>query len=280
MLSNFNIDHIIRTALSEDINYIDLTTDLLVDPDSYTHATLVAKADGVLAGIDVALRAFSFEDDRLICTKLLDDCTVIKKGDIIAEIEGPTASILKTERTALNILSHMCGIATYTKKCVDMVEDLDVSITDTRKTLPGLRPLQKYAVLCGGGNNHRYNLSAAAMIKDNHIDAYGSVSNAIETLRERAGHMVVIEVEVRDLDELKQAIEAGALVIMLDNFDKAMLKEAVKFTAGRAILEVSGNITLENINEIAKTGIPIISIGALTHTVKALDISLRIDKSS
>jgi len=280
MLSNFNIDSIIRTALAEDINYIDLTTDLLIDPESYTHASLVAKADGVLAGIDVALRAFCFEDDRLICTKLIDDCTVIKSGDIIAEIEGPTASILKTERTALNILSHMCGIATYTKKCVDAIADYDCQITDTRKTLPGLRPLQKYSVLCGGGTNHRYNLSAAAMIKDNHIDAYGSVSNAIETLRERAGHMVVIEVEVRDLDELKQAIEAGALVIMLDNFDKAMLKEAVKFTAGRAILEVSGNITLENINEIAKTGIPIISIGALTHTVKALDISLRIDKSS
>jgi len=278
MLSNFNIDNIIRTALAEDINYIDITTDLLIDPSDMTKASLVAKADGVLAGIDVALRAFCFEDDKIICEKLIEDCSILKKGDVIAKIEGPTASILKTERTALNILSHMCGIATYTKKCVDAVAEFDVSITDTRKTLPGLRPLQKYAVLCGGGNNHRYNLSAAAMIKDNHVDAYGSVFNAISTLRERAGHMVVIEVEVRTLEELKEAIDAGALVIMLDNMTPEMLREAVELTNGRAILEVSGNVTLENVYEIAETGIPIISIGALTHSVKSLDISLRIEK--
>jgi nicotinate-nucleotide pyrophosphorylase (carboxylating) len=279
MLNNFNIDEIIRTALSEDINYIDLTTDLLIPADSYTRASLVAKADGVLSGIDVALRAFTFEDSSIQVTKLIGDRQIVEAGDIIAKIKGPTASILKTERTALNILTHMSGIATYTKKCVDAVSDFDVSITDTRKTLPGLRALQKYAVLCGGGSNHRYNLSSAAMIKDNHIDAYGSITEAIETLRERAGHMVVIEVEVRDLEQLQEAIEAGAVIIMLDNMSTDELRRAVKLTAGRAILEVSGNITLDNIREIAETGVFIISIGALTHSVKALDISLRIEKN-
>jgi nicotinate-nucleotide pyrophosphorylase (carboxylating) len=279
MLPNFYVDDIIKRAFAEDINYIDLTTDLLIDPDSHTHASLVAKSDGVLAGIDVALRTFCLLDPQVECTKLISDAKLIKKGDVLAAISGSTASILKAERTALNILSHMSGIATYTRKCIDAIADTDATITDTRKNLPGLRALQKYAVMCGGGSNHRYNLSAAAMIKDNHVDAYGSITEAIETLRDRAGHMVVIEVEVRDLEQLQEAIDAGAVIIMLDNMTPEMLREAVKITHGRAILEVSGNITLENIVEIAETGIPIISIGALTHSAKTLDISLRIEKS-
>jgi nicotinate-nucleotide pyrophosphorylase (carboxylating) len=280
MLPNFYVDEVIKRALAEDINYIDITTDLLIDPAAKSHAKLIAKDNGILAGIDVALRVFEFMDSNTEFNVLIKDGEPIKKGDIIAEMYGSTNSILKSERTALNILQHMSGIATYTRLCVDAVADTDVSIADTRKTLPGLRALQKYAVLCGGGNNHRFNLSTAAMIKDNHINAYGSITEAINVLKERAGHMVIIEIEVSDLDQLREAIEAGAVIIMLDNMSLEMMKEAAEITAGRAILEISGGVTLENIREIAKTGIYIISIGALTHSAKNFDISLKIESLS
>ncbi|MCL1789469.1 MAG: carboxylating nicotinate-nucleotide diphosphorylase [Oscillospiraceae bacterium] len=272
-LPDYYVDNLIKTALAEDINYIDVTTDLLIPHDNQGNARMVAKENGVLSGIDIAMRVFNLLDSKLALT-FINDGQVLKKGNTIAEIRGNTAAILKAERTALNILQHMSGIATYTKRCVDAVSGTDVSITDTRKTLPGLRALQKYAVLCGGGNNHRYNLSSAAMIKDNHIDAVGSVSEAIKCLRKQAGHTVMIEAEVRDLNELRDALNAGADIIMLDNMSVRLMKEAAQTTAGRAKLEASGNITLENIREVAETGIDIISLGALTHSVKALDISL------
>lgn len=198
-----------------------------------------------------------------------------EKGDLIAKFRGNTAALLKGERTALNILQHMSGIATYTNKCVKLVEGTNASICDTRKTLPGLRPLQKYAVLMGGGRNHRYNLTDAAMLKDNHIDAYGGMTAAINALRKKAGHMLKIEVETRNFDELNEALAAGADVIMLDNMSCEDMKKAVEITAGRAKLEASGNVTLENIAEIAKTGVDIISLGALTHSVTAFDISMK-----
>jgi len=275
-LPGFYVDSITKTALAEDISYIDVSTDLLFDCEHKSKASLIAKEDGVLSGVDVAMRVFALldSDSQVVCDVLIKDGSPLQKGDVIAKIEGSTAVILKGERTALNILQHMSGIASYTSRCVEAVSGTGVRITDTRKTLPGLRGLQKYAVLCGGGSNHRFNLSQAAMVKDNHIDAYGSISKAVKALRELAGHMVMVEVEVRDLQQLGEAVKAGADVVMLDNMSHDMMKNAVEITAGRTKLEASGNITLENIRKTAETGIDIISLGALTHSVKALDISL------
>lgn len=208
---------------------------------------------------------------------LIQDGVVVHKGDIIARMKGDTATLLKGERTALNILQHMSGIATATHKCVELVEGTNAQITDTRKTLPGLRALQKYAVTVGGGKNHRYNLSDGAMLKDNHIDAYGGITPAVEELRKKIGHMIKIEVEVRNMEELKEALSVGADVIMLDNMSCEEMSECVKFVDGRAKLEASGNVTAANIRAVAETGVDIISLGALTHSVKCFDISMRID---
>lgn len=274
-LPRFYIDDIIKTALNEDINYIDSTTDLLIDPEDVSEAYFIAKAEGVVAGLDVALRVFTLLDERVEITRHTADGKAVKKGDIIAEFRGKTTALLKGERTALNLLQHMSGIATYTNKCVKLVEGTNASICDTRKTLPGLRPLQKYSVVMGGGKNHRYNLSDAAMLKDNHIDAYGGITAAVKALREKAGHMLKIEVETRSFEELNEALSVGADVIMLDNMSCADMKKAVEITNGRARLEASGNITMENIAEVAKTGVDIISLGALTHSVTAFDISMK-----
>ncbi len=276
LLPQFYVDDIIKTALSEDINYIDVTTDYLIDENAVSEASFVAKAEGVLAGIDVAMRVF-----ELLCPSIerevyIHDGEPVKKGDIIAKIKGPTRFILKGERTSLNLLQHMSGIATAANRCVKLCEGTNAAVTDTRKTLPGLRALQKYAVVAGGGKNHRYNLSDGAMLKDNHVDAYGGIIPAVKALRAKIGHMVKIEVEVRNKEELMQALEAGADVIMLDNMSCAEMAECVHIADGRAKLEASGNITLENIADVAKTGVDIISLGALTHSVKAFDISLRI----
>ena len=277
-LSQFYVDDIIKTALKEDINYIDVTTDLLIDDDAVSNAKFIAKDDGILAGIEIAKRVFTLLDDTIMMDILIHDSEPVKKGDIIATLSGSTKTILKGERTALNILQHMSGIATATNRCVKLVEGTNASVADTRKTLPGLRPLQKYAVTVGGGKNHRYNVSDAAMLKDNHIDAYGGITAAVNALREKAGHMVMLEVEVRTLEELREALAVKADVIMLDNMSCELMAEAVKINNGQAKLEASGNVTLDNIAQIAKTGVDIISLGALTHSVKCFDISLRIDK--
>ncbi len=274
-LLQFYVDDIIKTALNEDINYIDSTTDLLIDPKHRSEAYFVAKASGVVAGLDVALRVFELLDPTVEITRHTEDGSEVFKGDILAEFKGNTAALLKGERTALNLLQHMSGIASYTNLCVKAVEGTKASICDTRKTLPGLRALQKYSVVMGGGKNHRYNLTDAAMLKDNHIDAYGSMTKAVEALRERAGHMLKIEVETRNFDELGEALAVGADVIMLDNMSCEDMKKAVELTAGRAKLEASGNVTLERIREIAETGVDIISLGALTHSVTAFDISMK-----
>lgn len=277
-LPQFTIDDVIKRGLAEDINYIDVTTDYLIPENQISTARFVAKDSGVLAGIEVAMRVFTLIDDTVTFELLKQDGDKVSKGDIILTMKGHTASLLKGERTALNLVQHMSGIATATNRCVELVKGTNASIADTRKTLPGLRALQKYAVVAGGGKNHRYNLSDAAMLKDNHIDAYGSLTNAVNALRSKAGHMVKIEVETRSLEELEEALAVGADVIMLDNMDCATMAEAVKRTAGRAKLEASGNITLENIAEVAKTGVDIISLGALTHSVTCFDISMKIDK--
>ena len=285
-LSDFYVDEVIKAALKEDINYIDVTTDLLIPPESQSTAVMTAKSDGVLSGIEVALRVFGLLDKDAVVTFSLNDGSPLRKGVKIAEITGNTASLLKAERTALNLLQHMSGIATYTSLCVNAVNGTGVVIADTRKTLPGLRVLQKYAVLCGGGSNHRFNLSSAAMIKDNHIDACGSITEAVTTLRKQAGHMVMTEVEVNSFERLREAVAVGADIIMLDNMTVEMMREAVGIVAGltdsaktsqnRPLLEASGNVTLDNIREVADTGVDIISIGALTHSVAVVDVGLNL----
>ena len=275
-LMQFYIDDIIKKALLEDINYIDVTTDYLVADDAESTAVFLAKDSGVLAGINVAMRVFELLDKSVSYEVLIQDGEKVKNGDIIAKMSGSTKALLKGERTALNLVQHMSGIATATNKCVELVKGTNASIAETRKTLPGLRALQKYSVVVGGGRNHRFNLSDCAMLKDNHIDAYGSLTNAVNALKEKLGHTVKIEVETRNLDELNEALAIGADIIMLDNMSCEMMAEAVKITNGTARLEASGNVTHENIREIAQTGVDIISLGALTHSVKCFDISLKI----
>ncbi|MGN0613188.1 MAG: carboxylating nicotinate-nucleotide diphosphorylase [Porcipelethomonas sp.] len=276
MLNRIYIDNIINTALCEDINYLDVTTDNLLDDEHRSTACFIAKDDGVLCGIDIAARVFEIVGGEVKAEILLHDGAQVKKGDVIAKLSGSTKTLLKGERTALNILQHMSGIATATNKCVKLAEGTNARITDTRKTLPGLRALQKYAVTVGGGRNHRFNLSDGAMLKDNHIDAYGSITAAVNALREKAGHMLKVEVEVRNFDELNEALSCGCEIIMLDNMSTEDMKKAVEITAGRAKLEASGNITEDNLREVAQTGVDIISLGALTHSVKCFDISMRI----
>ncbi|MDY3862186.1 MAG: carboxylating nicotinate-nucleotide diphosphorylase [Ruminococcus sp.] len=278
ILNQIYIDELIKRALLEDINYIDTTTDYLIPEEQQGSADFLAKSDGVLCGMEVALRVFQLLQPDIKCEVYKNDGDSLKKGEIFAKIHGKTRTILKGERTALNLIQHMSGIATATNEAVKIVEGTNASIADTRKTLPGLRPIQKYAVTVGGGRNHRYNLSDAAMLKDNHIDAGGGIENAVKTLKKRLGHMTKVELEVRNLDELHQALNAGVDVIMLDNMSCEMMKEAVEITAGRALLEASGGITNETLRAVAETGVDIISIGALTHSVKAFDISLKIEK--
>lgn len=272
------IDNIITTALMEDINYIDAAADNLIPPEHKSTAYYVAKDTGILCGIDVAKRVFDLAGGDVDFRILMKDGTKVNKGDIIAEMDGSTLTLLKGERTALNILQHMSGIATATNKCVELVAGTNASVTDTRKTLPGLRALQKYAVTVGGGKNHRYNLSDAAMLKDNHIDAYGGITPAVAELRKKIGHTVKIEVEVRTLNELREALENKVEIIMLDNMNCDEMRQAVEITDGKALLEASGNITAENIRAVAETGVNIISLGALTHSVKCFDISMKISK--
>ncbi len=274
-LNQFYVDNLIKEAISEDINYIDVSADYLIPEEQRNDSYFVAKADGVLCGLDIAMRVFTLLDDTFTYTVHKNDGDEVKAGDLIVEFNGKTACLLKGERTALNIIQHMSGIATATNKAVKLCEGTNASVTDTRKTLPGLRAIQKYAVVCGGGKNHRYNLSDGAMLKDNHIDAGGGITNAVAILRSKLGHMVKIEVETRNFDEVKEAVDAGADIIMLDNMTNAQMKECVEYIDGRAKTEASGNITLDNIAEVAKTGVDIISLGALTHSVKAFDISMK-----
>ncbi|MGN0498418.1 MAG: carboxylating nicotinate-nucleotide diphosphorylase [Acutalibacteraceae bacterium] len=279
MINPIYIDNLIKEALLEDINYIDTATDYLIPEQQCNEAVFMSKAEGVVCGVDIAMRVFEIINrGKFEYNVLKHDGDKVKYGDIIVELSGSTRTLLKGERTALNLIQHMSGIATAANEAVRLVEGTNASIADTRKTLPGLRPLQKYAVTVGGAKNHRYNLSDAAMLKDNHIDAGGGIKNAVATLKKSIGHMTKIELEVRNLDELEQALEAGVDVIMLDNMDNATMKKAVEITNGRALLEASGGITAQTIRGVAETGVDIISIGALTHSVSAFDISMKIKK--
>ena len=277
-LPQFITDEMIERALREDINYVDAATDYLLDDDDVSTARFVAKASGILCGIDIAVRVFEMLDKDIQVQINIKDGGKVEKGDVIAVVTGKTKAILKAERTSLNILQHMSGIATETAKYAECCKGTRAHVTETRKTLPGLRAIEKYAVTVGGGKNHRYNLSDGAMLKDNHIDAYGSISKAVEALRSRMGHKIKIEVEVRNEEELREALSCNADVIMLDNMTCEQMKKCVEIADGKAVLEASGNVTLDNMAEVAATGVDIVSVGALTHSVKAFDISLRIDK--
>lgn len=274
----YYVDSVIKRAVSEDMNYIDVATDLTIGEDEKSKAVMVAKADGVLCGLDISLRVFSHIGESVTFKTLKADGERLTAGDIIAKLSGNTREILKGERTALNLIQHLSGIATATANCVKLCEGTKAVISDTRKTLPGLRALQKYAVMTGGGKNHRFNLSDAAMLKDNHIDAAGGITAAMNKLRQQIGHTVKIEVETRNLEEVKEAVSTGADIIMFDNMTAQQMSEAVAYVGGKAICEASGGIDEKNIKEIAKTGVNIISLGAITHSVKALDISLKIIK--
>lgn len=276
-LLQFYVDDIIKRAICEDIPYIDLATDLLIDEDQTGKATFLAKQSGVVCGIDVALRAIELLDTSAKSEILKKDGEWVEKGDVIATVTAKTACLLKAERTALNLLQHMSGVATATRLIVEEAKKGgNAHIAETRKTTPTLRALEKYAVMVGGGHNHRFCLSDAAMIKDNHVDAVGSLSLAVKTLREKLGHTVKIEVEARNFDELDEAIESGADIIMLDNMSCEDMAKAVATVNGRAKTEASGNVTLKNVAAVAATGVDIISLGALTHSVMAMDISMKI----
>lgn len=278
-LPMFYVDDLIRRALTEDISYLDTTTDYMIPADARDTAVLIAKADGVVCGLDIALRVFELLDVSFEAKVYKEDGASVKKGDLIAEYTGSTRALLKGERTALNLLQHLSGIATATAQAVKLVEGTNAAITDTRKTLPGMRSLQKYAVTVGGGKNHRFNLSDGAMLKDNHIDAAGGITPAVRSLRDKLGHMVKLEVETRNLDEVREALEAGADIIMLDNMSCDMMREAVALVDGKALLEASGGITASTLRAVAETGVDVISIGALTHSVTAMDISMKMLKN-
>ena len=276
ILNKIYVDNIIKTALLEDINYCDVTTDYLIPAEQEGMAEFVSKADGIVCGTEIAVRVFQILDENISFEILKKDGEEVKKGDLILTVKGKTAVLLKGERTALNLIQHMSGISTASNKYAKIVEGTNASIADTRKTLPGLRPLQKYAVMTGGAKNHRYNLSDAAMLKDNHIDAAGGITAAITKLRSKIGHMTKIEVETRNLDELQEALDAKADIIMLDNMSPELMKKAVEITNKRAVLEASGGITDETLRAVAESGVDIISVGALTHSVNAFDISMYI----
>lgn len=268
-------DELIRTALKEDMPFGDITTDNIVEPGTRAKAMLIAKQDMVLAGMDVFERVFKILDDSTeFSWKARDGCKV-SEGTVFLEFEGDARALLKGERTALNFLQHMSGIATKTAEFCRIVRDLPVKIADTRKTIPGLRYLEKYAVRMGGGCNHRFCLSDGVLIKDNHIKAAGGISRALALARAAMPHTARIEVETETLEQVKEALEAGADIIMLDNMSLEMMAEAVKLIDGRAITEASGDVHLDTLREVALTGVDIISIGELTHTIKAVNISMR-----
>ncbi|NLD38627.1 MAG: carboxylating nicotinate-nucleotide diphosphorylase [Desulfatiglans sp.] len=270
------IDRIIKNALAEDLGPGDLTTDAIIGQDIIGRAVLEAREDIILAGLPVFMRVFSILDPLVTFETFYNDGERVPAGKIVCAIKGGMAVILKAERTALNLIQRMSGIATITSHYVEKAGSDRVKILDTRKTAPGLRLLDKYAVPIGGGHNHRFGLYDAILIKDNHIAVAGGIRKAIEAARTKAPDGIKIEVEVEDINGLNEAIEARADIILLDNMPPEQLKKAVKLVAGRALLEASGGITIENIKEIAATGVDMISVGALTHSVRAVDLGLEI----
>ena len=274
-LLQFYVDDIIKTALNEDINYVDSTTDLLIDPEDRSEAYFVAKASGVVAGLDVALRVFELLDENTEISFFCKDGDTVRNGEKLGIIKGDIRVLLSGERTALNYLQRMSGIATYTRSIADLLKGTKTKLLDTRKTTPNMRVFEKYAVKVGGGYNHRFNLSDGILLKDNHIGAAGGVGEAVRMAKEYAPFVRKIEIEVENLDMLREALEAGADIIMLDNMSVEDMKEAVKLCDGKAETECSGNVTKENVAKLVDIGVDYISSGALTHSSPILDLSLK-----
>jgi len=265
---------LIQRALDEDVGDGDVTTLCTIPSDATTRGDFIAKADGIIAGLEVARLTFALIDERVQAEFSIRDGDAVKKGQVFGTVSGPTRSLLIAERTALNFLQRMSGIATATHRFMDAVKPYRAIILDTRKTVPGLRLMDKWAVKLGGGENHRIGLFDMVLIKNNHITAIGSITAAIQRVRECDDRHRPIEVEVRSLTELREALALQPDRILLDNMSLDQMREAVQIAAGRVPLEASGNVTLETVNAIAATGVDYISSGALTHSVKALDISL------
>ncbi len=271
-------DDIVRGALQEDLGRAgDLTTDTIVPADQIAAAKVVARAEGRVAGLGIACSAFAMVDPACEVEYLAADGDDVEAGATLALVRGPARAILTGERTALNLLGRTCGIATLARNLMRAVEGTGATVVETRKTTPGLRVLEKYAVRCGGGANHRFGLDDAVLIKDNHVALAGGVAEAIRRARAGTGHLVRIEVEVDSLEQLAEALDEGADVVLLDNMGPEMLREAVALVDGRAVTEASGGITPDTIGEIAATGVDIISLGWLTHSSKALDVALDIE---
>jgi len=267
---------IINLALKEDIGSGDVTTNLIVPDFQKGIAEIFVKEDGVIAGLSVANEVFKRLNNKITFRKFVKEGDKVSKGIKIAEVKGSLRTLLTGERTALNFLQRMSGIATFTAKFVAQLEGLNTKILDTRKTVPCLRMLDKYSVKIGGGTNHRFGLYDMVLIKDNHIKAAGSITRAVQLIRKKLKKKMKIEVETANLDEVKEALSNKVDIIMLDNMSVEMMEQAVKLIGGKAKVEASGNVTLENVRKIALTGVDFISVGALTHSVKALDISMKI----
>lgn len=277
-MNYLGLDEFILTALREDIGTGDITTECCVPEAEQSQAVLRCKEAGVVCGLDVAKRVFFLLDPSVNFTATVQEGTAVAVGDVVATISGPSRSLLSGERLALNLLQHMSGVATKTAELVKKVQGTNAVIVDTRKTTPGMRVLEKYAVRMGGGTNHRFNLADGVLIKDNHIVAAGGIKNAVENARKIVPHTLKIEVETTNFDEIREALEAGADIIMLDNMSCADMKKAVELIAGRAKVEASGNMGVRDVSEVAATGVDLISVGALTHSVTALDISMQFQK--
>lgn len=273
-MGKFEFDAIIDAALREDMPEGDVTSESIIPADARSEAIILAKEDGILAGLAVARRVFEKIDPAVEFIEKFEDGVAFHKSDILARLKGPTIALLKGERTALNFLQHLSGVATATRCFVDAVAGTKAKILDTRKTTPGLRLLEKYAVKAGGGTNHRLSLSDMVLIKDNHLRHVGSVAEAVRRARAAAKPGVRIEVEAADLSQVQDALAAGADMIMLDNMTLEMMSEAVTLAAGRVPLEASGNMSLDRVRAVAETGVDYISVGALTHSARAVDISL------
>lgn len=273
----FQLREFISEAFKEDFGFGDITSETIFDEGERAVGTFTAKADGILAGVMVIDTGYKLLDSSSFTTLFKKDGDEIKAGQEIAEVTGPVATLLTGERVILNILQHLSGIATATREAVKNLDDRGIKITDTRKTIPGMRMLQKYAVTCGGGHNHRFRLDDAVMIKDNHIRAAGSISKAVKKIRSRLGHTVKIEAETESKEQVLEAVEAGVDIIMLDNCSPEKVKELCTLIPDHILVEISGGVTPANIAGYKHSGADVISLGSLTHSVNALDISFNLN---
>jgi nicotinate-nucleotide pyrophosphorylase (carboxylating) len=270
------IDTLIDLALEEDAGLGDVTSRAIFPATHTSRGWIEARQGLVVCGLEVATRVFARVDPAIKVTATVEDGEWVKPGKVVLKLKGPTGSLLTAERTALNFLQRLCGIATQSRRYAEAAEPLGLRIVDTRKTTPGYRALEKYAVRCGGCHNHRFSLGEHILIKDNHIAAAGSIKQAVDAARREAPHTAKIEIEAKSLNEVRQALAAGAEVILLDNMDPARAAEAARLVAGRALLEISGGVTLETLKDYAIPGISVISVGALTHSARAADLSLEL----